>query len=163
MDNFSCLQCRLQVVRRFKPTFRREKSWEFSLFSKRANKNTFRFLRASYFRPVQYGHIINLYQRKLWLTRYSRVLPMSKIDFTPADMTATGVFPNSVRSALTSIDDSAPRWTPPIPPVTKMGIPTCDSQKNVSTYYSCKKSTNLYPPFVQWSLYPQQLFRHSTF
>ncbi len=48
---------------------------------------------------------------------------MSNIDLTPADITATGVLPNSVRSALTSIEVSAPRWTPPIPPVTKMGIP----------------------------------------
>ena len=36
-------------------------------------------------------------------TRYSSVRPISSIDFTPADTTATGVRPSSVRSALISI------------------------------------------------------------
>lgn len=36
-------------------------------------------------------------------TRYSRVLGISKIDFTPAEMTATGVLPSSVRSDDISI------------------------------------------------------------
>lgn len=31
-------------------------------------------------------------------TRYSSVLGISNIDFTPADITATGVLPSSVRS-----------------------------------------------------------------
>lgn len=35
-------------------------------------------------------------------TRYSSVLPISRIDLTPADTTATGVRPSSVKSALTS-------------------------------------------------------------
>ena len=38
----------------------------------------------------------------------SRVRPMSRIDFTPAQMTATSVRLSSVRSALTSMLDSAP-------------------------------------------------------
>ena len=36
-------------------------------------------------------------------TRYSRVLPISKIDLTPAQTTVTGVLPSSLRSALTSM------------------------------------------------------------
>lgn len=36
-------------------------------------------------------------------TRYSRVLGISNIDFTPADITATGVLPSSVRSEEMSI------------------------------------------------------------
>jgi len=56
-------------------------------------------------------------------TRYSKVFAMSRIDLTPAETTATGVRPSSVRSALTSKVVSAPRWTPPIPPVTKIGMP----------------------------------------
>ena len=58
-----------------------------------------------------------------YLTRYSSVFSMSSIDLTPAETTATGVRPSSVRSALTSNVVSAPRWTPPMPPVTKIGIP----------------------------------------
>lgn len=49
------------------------------------------------------------------LTRYSRVLGISKIDFTPQDITATSDFPSSVKSADTSKVYSACRWTPPIP------------------------------------------------
>lgn len=36
-------------------------------------------------------------------TKYSRVLGISKIDFTPAEITATGVLPSSVRSDDISI------------------------------------------------------------
>ena len=36
------------------------------------------------------------------LTKYSSVNPMSKIDFAPAQTTATGVLPSSVKSALMS-------------------------------------------------------------
>lgn len=36
-------------------------------------------------------------------TKYSRVLGISNIDFTPAEMTATGVLPSSVRSEDMSI------------------------------------------------------------
>mmetsp|Transcript_71469 Transcript_71469/g.190582 ORF Transcript_71469/g.190582 Transcript_71469/m.190582 type:complete len:398 (-) Transcript_71469:181-1374(-) len=57
------------------------------------------------------------------VSRYSSVFGISKIDFAPAQTTATGVLPSSVRSADTSQDSSAPRWTPPIPPVTKTRIP----------------------------------------
>ena len=38
-----------------------------------------------------------------WVSKNSKVLPMSRIDFTPAQTTATGVRPNSVRSALASM------------------------------------------------------------
>lgn len=36
-------------------------------------------------------------------TKYSRVLGISNIDFTPAEITATGVLPSSVRSEDMSI------------------------------------------------------------
>lgn len=39
---------------------------------------------------------------EMFLTRYSSVRPMSRIDLTPADTTVMGVLPSSVRSALTS-------------------------------------------------------------
>ena len=48
---------------------------------------------------------------------------MSKIDFTPALTTHTGVFASSVRSALISKVYSAPLWTPPNPPVANILIP----------------------------------------
>ena len=57
------------------------------------------------------------------VSRYYRVRGISKIDFTPADTTVTGVLPNYYKSALTSITCSKPRWTPPIPPVTKISMP----------------------------------------
>lgn len=38
-------------------------------------------------------------------TKYSRVLGISNIDFTPAEITATGVLPSSVRSEDISIAD----------------------------------------------------------
>lgn len=41
----------------------------------------------------------------------------------PAEITATWVFPNSIRSAEISKVYSAPLWTPPIPPVTNILIP----------------------------------------
>ena len=59
--------------------------------------------------------------------------------FAPAQITPMAVLPNSIKSAETSIPDcqcsprewylgyvldSAPRCTPPIPPVTNSGIPT---------------------------------------
>lgn len=37
------------------------------------------------------------------ITKYSRVLGISNIDFTPAEITVTGVFPSSVRSEDTSM------------------------------------------------------------
>lgn len=49
---------------------------------------------------------------------------MSKIDLTPLDTTATDVFPSSIRSAEMSIESWPSRWTPPIPPVAKIFIPT---------------------------------------
>lgn len=58
------------------------------------------------------------------VSKYSSVLPTSKILFTPADTTVTGVRPSSTRSAEMSRVLSAPRWTPPMPPVTKIGMPT---------------------------------------
>jgi len=72
------------------------------------------------------------------LTKYSSVLPISKMDLGPDATTATGVRPSSVRSADTSIarrdqiqrkhkmqysQISPPRCTPPKPPVAKMLIP----------------------------------------
>jgi len=42
----------------------------------------------------------------------------------PAQITATGVCPNSIRSADMSKVSSAPLCTPPIPPVTNTLIPT---------------------------------------
>ena len=57
------------------------------------------------------------------VSRYSSVLGMSKIDFTPAQMTLTGVFESSNKSAEISKVYSAPRCTPPMPPVTKILMP----------------------------------------
>ena len=57
------------------------------------------------------------------VSKYSKVLPMSRIDLTPAQTTATGVLPNSVKSALMSIESSTNLCTPPIPPVTNMRMP----------------------------------------
>lgn len=48
---------------------------------------------------------------------------ISSIFLTPADMTLTGVLPNYLRSALTSIVYEKSLWTPPRPPVTKISIP----------------------------------------
>ena len=48
---------------------------------------------------------------------------MSRIDLTPAEITATSVRDSSVRSADTSIELSAPWCTPPSPPVTKTRMP----------------------------------------
>ena len=48
---------------------------------------------------------------------------MSRIDFTPAETTATSVRESSVRSAETSMESSAPWWTPPSPPVTNTRMP----------------------------------------
>lgn len=56
-------------------------------------------------------------------TKYSKVLPISRIDLMPEQTTATGVRPSSIRSALMSRVNSAPLWTPPIPPVAIIGIP----------------------------------------
>mmetsp|Transcript_155528 Transcript_155528/g.274646 ORF Transcript_155528/g.274646 Transcript_155528/m.274646 type:complete len:216 (+) Transcript_155528:698-1345(+) len=57
------------------------------------------------------------------VSKYSIVLGRSRIDFAPAQTTVTGVRPSSVRSAETSHDSSAPRCTPPMPPVTKTLMP----------------------------------------
>ena len=43
--------------------------------------------------------------------------------FAPAQMTHTGVFASSCRSAEMSIVFSAPRCTPPMPPVAKKRMP----------------------------------------
>lgn len=55
------------------------------------------------------------------LTKYSNVFSTSNIDLTPEQTTATGVCPSSTKSVLISKVCSAPRWTPPIPPVAIMG------------------------------------------
>ncbi len=47
----------------------------------------------------------------------SSVPARSRMALAPADTTATGVRPSSVRSAETSRLSLAPRWTPPMPPV----------------------------------------------
>ena len=57
------------------------------------------------------------------VSRNSRVLGISRIDFTPAQITETGVRESSVRSAEMSNVVSAPLWTPPIPPVTNILMP----------------------------------------
>ena len=56
---------------------------------------------------------------------------MSRMLFTPAHTTASGVRPSSVRSALTSKDCWAPRCTPPRPPVTKTRMPAIDARRIV--------------------------------
>jgi hypothetical protein len=43
-------------------------------------------------------------------TKYSKVLGISNIDFTPAEITATGVLPSSVRSDDTSIAAEEEQW-----------------------------------------------------
>lgn len=48
---------------------------------------------------------------------------LGRTDLAPAQTTATGVRPSSVKSALTSNVDSAPLWTPPMPPVTNTRMP----------------------------------------
>ncbi len=48
---------------------------------------------------------------------------MSRIDLAPAQTTATGVRPSSSRSAEMSKVSSAPRWTPPMPPVANTWMP----------------------------------------
>mmetsp|Transcript_15906 Transcript_15906/g.62153 ORF Transcript_15906/g.62153 Transcript_15906/m.62153 type:complete len:213 (+) Transcript_15906:267-905(+) len=53
----------------------------------------------------------------------SRVLPISRMLFTPALTTSMDVLPSSTRSALTSIVFSPSIWTPPMPPVTNTEIP----------------------------------------
>ena len=57
------------------------------------------------------------------VSRYSRVNPRSKMDLAPAQMTMTGVRASSSRSAEMSIVVSAPRCTPPTPPVAKTRMP----------------------------------------
>ena len=47
----------------------------------------------------------------------------SRIAFAPAQTTITGVWASSSRSAETSIVVSAPRCTPPMPPVAKTEMP----------------------------------------
>lgn len=47
---------------------------------------------------------------KLVNTKYSSVLGISNIDFTPAEITATGVLPSSVRSDDTSIAAKEEQW-----------------------------------------------------
>ena len=61
------------------------------------------------------------------VSRYSSVSGTSRIAFGPAQTTAIGVRASSSRSELMSSDGAAPptapRWTPPIPPVAKTAIP----------------------------------------
>ena len=57
---------------------------------------------------------------------------MSRIDFTPAQTTATSVWPSSVRSAEMSKLVSAPRCTPPSPPVTKTRMPASAASRIVA-------------------------------
>ena len=57
------------------------------------------------------------------VSRYSKVRPMSRIILAPAQTTATGVWASSCRSAEMSMVVSAPRCTPPMPPVAKMRMP----------------------------------------
>ena len=61
-----------------------------------------------------------------YVSKYYIVLGISRILLTPADTTVTGVFPIYLRSALISIVSATSRWTPPIPPVTKMSIPAIE-------------------------------------
>ncbi len=56
---------------------------------------------------------------------------MSRIDLTPAEMTATSVRESSVRSAETSIESSAPWCTPPSPPVTNTRMPASPAMRIV--------------------------------
>ncbi len=53
---------------------------------------------------------------------------MSRIDLTPAQTTATLVWASSCRSAEMSKLVSAPRCTPPMPPVTKTSMPASWAQ-----------------------------------
>ena len=57
------------------------------------------------------------------VSRYSIVRGMSRKLLQPLETTVTGVLPSSVKSAEMSMLDSAPRWTPPSPPVPKILIP----------------------------------------
>ena len=57
------------------------------------------------------------------VSRYSRVLGISSSDLAPAQTTATPVLANSWRSAEISKVVSAPRCTPPMPPVANTLIP----------------------------------------
>ena len=52
-------------------------------------------------------------KKKTWVSKYSKVFGISRMDLTPAQTTVTFVLPNSVKSALTSKVVSAPLWTPP--------------------------------------------------
>ena len=58
-----------------------------------------------------------------FVSRYSSVRPRSRMDLAPAQMTMTGVWASSSRSAEISKVCCAPRCTPPIPPVAKILIP----------------------------------------
>ncbi len=57
------------------------------------------------------------------VSRYSSVRPRSRMALAPAQTTSTGVRPSSSRSAEISIVVSAPRCTPPMPPVANTWIP----------------------------------------
>ena len=90
-------------------------------------KNNFYFrklIRTSHYikySPVSSYFVLNTINQIIlygpWVSKTSKVFFMSKIDFTPAHTTVTGVLPNSVRSAEMSIEVSAPLCTPPMPPV----------------------------------------------
>ncbi len=58
-----------------------------------------------------------------WVSNTSNVFGISKIDLTPAQTTATGVYPNSIKSADISKVFSPSLCTPPIPPVTNILMP----------------------------------------
>lgn len=48
-------------------------------------------------------HMLKIYKQLKVQTRYSKVRPISSIDLMPAETTAIGVLPSSVKSALMSI------------------------------------------------------------
>lgn len=93
---------------------------EFSLSSKN-NKSPCKKTPLQFLIPTEKFHFALIVTKTQ--TKYSRVLGMSRMALTPAQTTATGFRPSSMRSELTSRVTSAPRWTPPIPPVAIIGIP----------------------------------------
>ena len=67
------------------------------------------------------------------VSKTSNVLPISKIDLTPAQMTTVFfALESSVKSLEISNVVSASRWTPPMPPVTKTGIFNMSATNNVA-------------------------------
>ncbi|OPZ36275.1 MAG: hypothetical protein BWY99_02056 [Synergistetes bacterium ADurb.BinA166] len=62
-----------------------------------------------------------------WVSSTSSVRPMSRMDFAPAQTTATGVRASSIRSAEMSKVCCAPLCTPPMPPVANTRTPASDA------------------------------------